>query len=278
MPELPEVETVRRGVEPHVIGRTITAVHVRDARLRWPVPPHFASFASGQRIESVSRRGKYLLFHLARGPGALTGDRIIVHLGMTGRLYVLDRETALLKHDHVDIDLSDGTRLRYNDARRFGAVLPWPASEPGHVLIDQLGPEPFSPEFSGEHLFEQSRGRRAPLKNFIMDGHIVVGAGNIYAAEALFRAGLRPTRRAGRVSRVEYTRLAQTIREVLGEAIVQGGTTLRDFAGARGEAGYFQQDLNVYGREGQPCRVCGTIIKGIRLGNRASCWCPCCQR
>ncbi|GAC1629331.1 MAG: bifunctional DNA-formamidopyrimidine glycosylase/DNA-(apurinic or apyrimidinic site) lyase [Nevskia sp.] len=276
MPELPEVETVRRGVEPHVVGRTITAVHVRDARLRWPVPPHFAEFARGKRIDRLSRRGKYLLFHLGSGDG--DGDRIIVHLGMSGRLYVLDRDTALRKHDHLDIDLSDGTRLRYNDARRFGAVLPWPASEPGHVLIDALGPEPFSPEFSGAYLHARARGRRAPLKNFVMDGHVVVGAGNIYAAEALFRAGLRPARAAGRVTRAEYERLAQAIRAVLGEAIAQGGTTLRDFAGARGEAGYFQQDLKVYGREGQPCRVCGTAIKGLRLGNRASCWCPHCQR
>lgn len=277
MPELPEVETVRRGVEPHVVGRTITAVHVRDARLRWPVPPHFADYARGQRIERVSRRGKYLLFHLSRRDGT-AGDRIIVHLGMSGRLYVLDRDTALLKHDHVDIDLSDGTRLRYNDARRFGAVLPWPAHEPGHVLIDALGPEPFSAEFSGDYLFALSRKRRAPLKTFIMDGHVVVGAGNIYAAEALFRAGLKPTRPAGRVTRAEYARLAEAIRAVLEAAIVQGGTTLRDFAGARGESGYFQQVLNVYGREGEPCRVCGTVIKGLRLGNRASCWCPGCQR
>ena len=279
MPELPEVETVRRGVEPHVVGRTITAVHVREARLRWPVPAHFAAFARGQRIARLSRRGKYLLFHLGSDAAAAgDGDRIIVHLGMSGRLYVLDRETPLQKHDHLDIDLSDGTRLRYNDARRFGAVLPWPANEPGHVLIDALGPEPFSDEFSGEYLFRRSRGRRAPLKTFVMDGHVVVGAGNIYAAEALFRAGLKPTRPAGRVTRAEYERLAQTIRAVLDDAIVQGGTTLRDFAGARGEAGYFQQDLKVYGREGQPCRVCGTLIKGIRLGNRASCWCPHCQR
>lgn len=276
MPELPEVETVRRGVAPHVIGRTITAVHVRDARLRWPVPPTFAGFATGQRIEQLTRRGKYLLFHLAGAAGR--GDRILVHLGMSGRLYVIDRALPLLKHDHVDIDLDDGTRLRYNDARRFGAVLPWPASEAGHVLIDELGPEPFAPEFTGDYLHARSRGRRAPLKNFIMDGHVVVGAGNIYAAEALFRAGLRPTRAAGRVTRAEYARLAATIREVLEAAIVQGGTTLRDFAGARGESGYFQQVLNVYGREGEPCRVCGTPIRGTRLGNRASCWCPRCQR
>lgn len=272
MPELPEVETVRRGVEPHVLGTVITAVRVREARLRWPVPAGFAAFATGQRIERLTRRGKYLLFHLG------SGDRIIVHLGMSGRLYVLDQARALVKHDHLDIDLANGSCLRYHDPRRFGAVLPWPAAEPGHALIDALGPEPFAPEFNGEYLFRRSRGRRSSVKSLVMDGHIVVGAGNIYAAEALFRAGLRPQRRAGRLTRRDCERLAASIREVLSEAITQGGTTLRDFAGARGEAGYFQQVLNVYGREGLPCRVCGTRLKGLRLGNRASCWCPQCQR
>lgn len=272
MPELPEVETVRRGVEPHVLGRQIRRVVVRDPRLRWPVPPTFEAFATGQRIEAVSRRGKYLIFRM------IGGDRLIIHLGMTGRVLVLDGEPDAKKHDHVDLFLDDGRLLRYHDPRRFGAVLPWPVSEPGHVLIDALGPEPFSPAFSGDYLFEKSRGRSAPLKNFVMDGHVVVGAGNIYAAESLFRAGLKPTRKAGTVTRAEYGRLAMRIREVLTEAITQGGTTLRDFAGADGASGYFQQDLYVYGREGQPCRVCGATIKGIRLGNRASCWCPHCQR
>lgn len=274
MPELPEVETVRRGIEPHVVGRTITAVHVHDARLRWPVPPDFAAFALGKRITEVSRRGKYLLLALGR---AASGGRIIVHLGMSGRLNVLDDQPPLRKHDHIEIELNGGLRLRYHDPRRFGAVLPWPADAPGHILLDELGPEPFSEEFNGDYLFQRSRGRRSPLKNFIMDGHVVVGAGNIYAAEALFRAGLRPTRAAGKTTRAEYARLAQTVREVLGDAIQQGGTTLRDFAGAHGEAGYFQQDLYVYGREDQPCRICGSIIKGLRLGNRASCYCPRCQ-
>lgn len=272
MPELPEVETVRRGVEPHVLGRRIADVVVRDARLRWPVPADFAAFARGQRIDAVSRRGKYLIFALAGG------DRLIVHLGMTGRLLVLDGLTPVKKHDHVDLVLDDGRLLRYHDPRRFGAVLPWPKSEPGHVLIDALGPEPLSEAFSGDYLYRRSRNKKVAVKSFVMDGQVVVGAGNIYAAESLFRAGVRPTRAAGRVSRAEYGRLAEAIRTVLREAIVQGGTTLRDFAGADGVAGYFQQDLSVYGREGQPCRVCGTPIRGLRLGNRASCWCPTCQR
>ncbi len=279
MPELPEVETIRRGVEPHVVGRHIVGVTVRDARLRWPVPPDFAGFVLGQRIAAVARRGKYLIFHLGdESGGAMGGDRILVHLGMSGRLLVFGENRPLRKHDHLDMEFSGGLHLRFHDPRRFGAVLPWPAAETGHVLLDELGPEPFSPEFSGEYLYLRSRGRSVALKNFIMDGHNVVGAGNIYAAEALFRARLRPGRAAGRVNRAEYVRLAQTIREVLGEAIVQGGTTLRDFAGANGEAGYFQQELFVYGREGQACRLCAETIKGIRLGNRASCYCPRCQR
>lgn len=272
MPELPEVETVRRGVEPHVLGRRIAGAVVRDPRLRWPVPPDFPAFVRDQRIDAVERRGKYLIFRLAGG------DRLIVHLGMTGRLLVLAGDAPLKKHDHVDLLLDDGRLLRYHDPRRFGAVLPWPKTEAGHVLIDALGPEPLSDAFDGEHLHARSRGKKVAVKNFVMDGQVVVGAGNIYAAESLFRAGIRPTRAAGRVTRAEYTRLAEAIREVLRAAITQGGTTLRDFAGADGVAGYFQQDLSVYGREGQPCRVCGTTIKGQRLGNRASCWCPGCQR
>lgn len=282
MPELPEVEAIRRGVEPHVVGRTIVKVTVREARLRWPVPPTFAAFAEGRRITATSRRGKYLLLHLqaVSPPGENAGgeDRIIIHLGMSGRLFVLDANHALLKHDHLDLLLDDGRLLRYHDPRRFGAVLPWPARDGEHVLMQTMGPEPFSEAFSGDYLYEQSRRKTAAVKTFLMDGSVVVGAGNIYAAESLFRAGIRPTRPAGKVSRAEYAGLAAQVRTVLREAITQGGTTLRDFAGADGASGYFQQDLYVYGREGQPCRVCGTAIRGLRLGNRQSCYCPHCQR
>lgn len=238
------------------------------------MPAELPAFAVGKRIVEITRRGKYLLLRLEGGDGG----RIIVHLGMSGRLNVLDDNPPLRKHDHVEIELDGGLRLRYHDPRRFGAVLPWPAAEVGHPLLDELGPEPFSPEFNGDYLYRRARGRRSPLKTFVMDGHIVVGAGNIYAAEALFRAGLRPTRPAGRLTKPEAARLAESIRDVLAAAIEQGGTTLRDFAGANGEAGYFQQDLYVYGRDGEPCRRCGTEIKGLRLGNRASCYCPHCQR
>jgi len=287
MPELPEVETIRRGVEPHVVGRTIAKVIVREPRLRWPVPSTLAAFAEGRRITGTSRRGKYLLLHLSGSalsptplPQAGEGleDRIIIHLGMSGRVFVLDAHHTLLKHDHLDLVLDDGRCLRYHDPRRFGAVLPWAASEGEHVLMQTMGPEPFSEAFHGEYLFEKSRQKTTAVKTFLMDGGVVVGAGNIYAAESLFRARIRPTRAAGKVTRTEYALLAVKVREVLQEAITQGGTTLRDFAGADGAAGYFQQDLFVYGREGLPCRVCGTPIKLLRLGNRQSCYCPQCQR
>lgn len=273
MPELPEVETVRRGVEPHVLGRRIVRAVVREARLRWPVPPEFAAFVENRRITATARRGKYLLLSLDEA-----GDRLIVHLGMSGRLFVLGQGEPLRKHDHLDLELDGGVVLRYHDPRRFGAVLPWPAAQATHPLMETMGPEPFSADFHGEYLFERSRGKTAAVKTFLMDGGVVVGAGNIYAAESLFRAGIRPNRPAGKVTRVEYARLAERVREVLAEAVVQGGTTLRDFAGANGESGYFQQELYVYGRAGEPCRVCGGTIRLLRLGNRQSCYCPRCQR
>ena len=272
MPELPEVETVRRGLAPHLLGRRITRAVVRDARLRWPVPKSLALDASGRRIDSITRRGKYLLV------GLDSGDRMIWHLGMSGRLFVLDTGHPLIKHDHVDFELDSGKLIRFHDPRRFGAVLWWPREETGHLLLDAMGPEPFDPAFDGAYLHARSRGRAVAVKNFVMDGHIVVGAGNIYAAESLFRAGIRPTRRTGTLTRAECTRLAEKIREVLAEAVELGGTTLRDFAGADGASGYFQQELFVYGREGAPCRVCGTAIKHLVLGGRASCYCPHCQR
>jgi formamidopyrimidine-DNA glycosylase len=271
VPELPEVETVRRGVEPHVVGRRIQDTVVRETRLRWPVPREFATFVRGRTIRAVDRRGKYLIFDLG-------GDRFIVHLGMSGRLYVLEHAVPPRRHDHVDLLLSDGGLLRFHDPRRFGAILPWPSADAEHILLARLGPEPFSAAFSGDYLFERSRGRGAPVKTFIMDGATVVGAGNIYAAEALFRAGLRPNRPAGRVTRAQYHALASAIREVLTIAIERGGTTLRDFAGAHGEAGYFQQELMVYGREGEACHRCGTGIRRAVIGQRSSCYCPSCQR
>ncbi len=272
MPELPEVETIRRGIEPHVVGRRIGRVVVRDRRLRWPVQADLAERLAGRRIEQAARRAKYLVLHLDNG------DRLLIHLGMSGRIWVLDPSVPLIKHDHVDIELDSGRLLRFHDPRRFGAVLLWSAGEPHHELLRHLGPEPFDAAFHGDYLFELSRGRSAAVKNFVMDGNVVVGAGNIYASESLFRAGIRPGRAAGRVSRAEYAGLASRIREVLAEAIVQGGTTLRDFAGATGESGYFQQDLYVYGREGEACRRCGSAIRRKVIGQRSSFFCARCQR
>ncbi|HEY9547264.1 MAG TPA: bifunctional DNA-formamidopyrimidine glycosylase/DNA-(apurinic or apyrimidinic site) lyase [Solimonas sp.] len=271
MPELPEVETVRRGLEPHLRGRRIRQVAVRDARLRWPVPDDLARKAEGRRIESIARRGKYLIVTLD------SDDRMIWHLGMSGRMFVLDAAHPLVKHDHVDFVLDSGKLVRFHDPRRFGAVLWWPADEDAHPLLATMGPEPFDPAFNGDYLFRKSRGRVVAVKNFIMDGHIVVGAGNIYAAESLFRAGIRPTRRTGKLTRADCARLADRIREVLAEAVERGGTTLRDFFGADGASGYFQQELFVYGRGGEACRVCGGEIRALVLGARASCYCPRCQ-
>jgi formamidopyrimidine-DNA glycosylase len=272
MPELPEVETVRRGLSPYTLGRRITGVTVREARLRWPVPADLAQRASGRRIDTLERRGKYLLF------GLDNGDRLILHLGMTGRMLVVAEPRALQKHDHLDLQLDDGPLLRYHDPRRFGALLHWSATEPMHPLLAGMGPEPLSDAFDGAYLYTLSRGRSVAVKNFIMDGGVVVGAGNIYATEALFRAGIRPARPAGRVSRNEYERLALAIRAVLQEAIERGGTTLRDFAGADGHAGYFQQELAVYGRSDLPCPRCTTPVSRIVLGQRSSFYCRRCQR
>jgi formamidopyrimidine-DNA glycosylase len=271
MPELPEVETVRRGLEPHVIGRTIREVTVRDSRLRWPIPAEFADFMRGKKIKAVARRGKYLIFDLG-------GDRLIVHLGMTGRLLLLDPGTPLKKHDHVDLALSGGLLMRFHDPRRFGAVLPWPAAESHHALLAEMGPEPFSEEFDGDHLYQRSRGRSAAVKLFIMDGRIVVGVGNIYASESLFYAGIRPKTAAGKVTRAQCHKLAAAIIKVLEAAIAKGGTTLRDFRGSDGSNGYFQQVLMVYDRENEPCRVCKTPIKKLVQGQRSSYYCPTCQK
>jgi len=272
MPELPEVETVRRGVAPHVEGRRITAVTVREPRLRWRVPDDLGQQLAGRTITGVARRGKYLLF------GLDSGDRLIIHLGMTGQLRVLDPEVPLVTHDHVDIVLDDGRLLRFRDARRFGAVLHWPRSLDLHPLLANMGPEPFSDDFDGAYLHRRAQGRSLAVKPYIMDGHTVVGVGNIYAAESLFAAGIRPDRAAGKVSRPAYGRLVDAIRRVLGEAIEAGGTTLRDFRTAEGAPGYFQQKLFVYGRDGQPCLACGTLVRRAVEGQRSTFWCVRCQR
>jgi formamidopyrimidine-DNA glycosylase len=245
---------------------------VRDARLRWPVAPELAEVLRGRRITALHRRSKYLVFTVD------SGDRVLLHLGMSGRLLVVDAQTVLRKHDHVDLLLDNGRVLRFHDPRRFGALLLWPRGLDTHPLLAHLGPEPFDDVFDGDYLHRRSRGRRSAIKPFIMDAAIVVGVGNIYATESLFHAGIRPTRAAGRLNRADCMRLAAAIREVLALAIEQGGTTLRDFAGADGHAGYFQQQLFVYGRDGEACLRCTAPVRRIVLGQRASFYCPRCQR
>ncbi|MCB1613312.1 MAG: bifunctional DNA-formamidopyrimidine glycosylase/DNA-(apurinic or apyrimidinic site) lyase [Xanthomonadales bacterium] len=270
MPELPEVETTRRGIEPHLLGRRACGLIVREARLRWPISADVAAGLNGLPITAVRRRAKYLLLDNNRGAA-------IIHLGMSGSLRVLDRQVPLRKHDHYDLLLEDGQLLRFNDPRRFGSLL-WQAAGELHPLLAELGPEPFDPGFDGAYLHARAHGRSAPVKHFLMDQHIVVGVGNIYAAEALFRAGIDPRRAAGRVSRSRFERLADAVRTILGHAIERGGTTLRDFLRPDGEPGYFEQELLVYGRAGEPCRICAGPISSVRLGQRTSFYCPRCQR
>ncbi len=270
MPELPEVETTRRGIAPHIEGQTIKQVIVRQPKLRWPVPDSLNQALTGLCIQSVSRRGKYLLFHTVAGT-------VLLHLGMSGNLRVLTSAKAVGKHDHLDFVFNDGTVLRYNDTRRFGSVL-W-TTEPiaQHPLLKNLGPEPLSDAFDGEHLFAAAKNRKIAVKLFMMDSHTVVGVGNIYANEALFMAGIQPTRQVGTISLPQYQTLAACIRTVLQQAIKQGGTTLRDFVNEAGNPGYFQQQLKVYGRAGLPCFSCNQPLTEIRLGNRSTVFCGVCQ-
>ncbi len=269
MPELPEVETTRLGVIPHVVGRRIDGWQIRNAALRWPVelPPG----VRGRRIEGVERRGKYLLFDLA-------GQHLIVHLGMSGSLRLVPAGTPPKTHDHIDIELDTQQLLRFNDPRRFGSWHWQSGAVLEHWLLRDLGIEPFDRDFGGAYLKARGRARRQAVKNFIMDSKVVVGVGNIYATEALFLSGVRPTVRANRVSAAAYDRIARNIVKVLGEAIEMGGTTLRDFVGTNGEPGYFKQKLYAYGRAGEPCRQCGALLKNVIVGQRASVYCPKCQR
>lgn len=270
MPELPEVETIRRGIAPHLVGRRVQSVTLRRRDLRWPIPDEISDRLPGQTINAVRRRAKYLLLDTAVGT-------VLLHLGMSGSLRVLDGNVAIQRHDHLDVLLDSGQVLRFTDPRRFGCML-WQALDQVHPLLATLGPEPLTDAFNGEHLFALSRGRRAPIKTFLMDQSVVVGIGNIYAAEALFAAGIDPRRAAGRIARQRYLALARGVREILQRAIRRGGTTLRDFVGPDGVPGYFLQDLLVYGREGLPCRRCGSVLRSLRLGQRASVYCPRCQR
>jgi len=271
VPELPEVETTRRGVAPYVEGKRIEQCIVRNPRLRLPVPSQLNDLLAGQTVSRVGRRGKYLIFTVASG-------HVLVHLGMSGSLRLVNGGAEPGKHDHVDWRLSSGMVLRYRDPRRFG-IVSWIANDPlSHPLLAALGPEPLEEDFTGDYLWLRSRGKKAPIKSFVMDSRIVVGVGNIYANEALFAAGIHPLREAGRISRERYMRLSECIKTVLSQAIAQGGTTLRDFVGGTGQPGYFSQSLTVYGRGGMPCLRCGAYLKEIRLGQRTTVYCAGCQR
>jgi formamidopyrimidine-DNA glycosylase len=271
MPELPEVETTRRGLLPHAVGKRIREVIVRDARLRWPVPADLPQRLRGEQILDIRRRGKYLLFDLRKG-------HLLVHLGMSGRLTLVAVDAAANKHDHVDIRLEGGRSLRFTDPRRFGAVLWLESPAESHALLKGLGMEPLEAAFSGEALQRKAKGRSVSVKQFLMNGAVVTGVGNIYASEALFHAGIDPGRSAGRISAARWNRLAQAIRLTLTRAIQSGGSTLRDFASAEGRPGYFQHEHAVYGREGEPCRACKTPIRARRQGQRSTFYCPRCQR
>lgn len=271
MPELPEVETTRRGILPALKGRRIQAVNVREPRLRWRVAADFAAALPGQRVMDVRRRAKYLLIVLERGA-------VIWHLGMSGSLRVLTADTALLPHDHLDILLDSGLRLRFNDPRRFGSVHYTIEDPAQHFLLRELGPEPLDAELNGAYLARKAKGRSVAVKQFLMNSRVVVGVGNIYASEALFRAGIRPQRAAGRVPRAAFDKLAQSTKDVLNEAIKSGGTTLRDYVDPDGMPGYFRQKLFVYERAGEPCRLCRTAIKQIVQGQRSTYFCASCQR
>jgi formamidopyrimidine-DNA glycosylase len=271
MPELPEVETTRRGILAHAQNRLITAVTVRNRRLRWPVPAHLSAELRNTRIVDIRRRGKYLIFETGRG-------FMLVHLGMSGSLRIDTAGRTPRKHDHVEWALDDGSLLRLHDPRRFGSIHWIKESPDQHPLLRDLGPEPLSAEFDGAYLHRISRRRSCAVKHFIMDSKIVVGVGNIYANEALFLAGIAPGRAANRISAIQFEKLGAAIKNILEYAIREGGTTLRDFVNPQGNPGYFRLQLLVYGRAGDPCRNCGHIIKHKVMGQRSSYYCTHCQK
>lgn len=270
MPELPEVETTLRGIFPHLDQQTITKTIIRKRQLRWRIPSHLEKTLQGQKIIGAERRAKYLLLKTSAGT-------LIIHLGMSGHLRILGEDSPSGKHDHVDIQFSNHKILRFNDPRRFGAVL-WTKENPHeHALLKHLGVEPLSSEFSGEYLRTRAQNRKLPIKSFLMDGKIVTGVGNIYAAEALFEAGISPLASAKSISVERLEILAQVVKRILQDAIKRGGTTLKDFLHSDGKPGYFSHELKVYGRAGLPCVVCGTALKAMQIGQRNTIYCETCQ-
>ena len=273
MPELPEIETTRRGIAPKTDQQQVARLIIRNPNLRWPIDSALPQKLQGRKITSVGRRGKYLLLHFGNGT-------LLIHLGMSGTLRVVPADTPVQKHDHVDILLENDSVLRLNDPRRFGSVL-WHDQSEGeinqHPRLSQLGPEPLSSDFNGDYLYEKTRQRRVAIKTLVMNSHIVVGAGNIYANESLFLSQIHPQTQAASLTKDQCHRLAKHIKQVLQAAIEQGGTTLKDFLSPEGKPGYFVQKLHVYDRAGQPCTVCQTPIERIVLNQRASYFCPSCQ-
>lgn len=269
MPELPEVETTTRGLAPHITGQLVTAVNIYQPQLRWPIP-HEVKNLKGKLSGDIKRRAKYMLWQFDTGT-------VVMHLGMSGTMRVVDENTPLKKHDHFEVVFDNGKAFRLNDPRRFGAIL-WQANDTQLDIIQSLGPEPLSDDFSGDYLHQKLAKRKGPIKNAIMTNAVVVGVGNIYASESLFLSGIHPKRAANRISLERCQLLAENIKQVLNKAIEQGGTTLKDFTQADGSPGYFAQQLNVYGREGERCLQCSSTIKNITLGQRSSFYCPQCQR
>ena len=270
MPELPEVETTRKGIAPYVVGETIKKIVVRQPQLRWRVPEKLQKNLSGATIHKLSRRAKYLLFYTDNGC-------LIMHLGMSGSLRLLTTSVTATKHDHVDLIFTSGSILRFRDPRRFGCML-WTDADPDeHRLLQDLGPEPLGKHFNADYLYTLSRGRKTAIKNFIMNSHIVVGVGNIYANEILYLSGIHPLRAAGRISKNNYKKITSATRQVLGDALKKGGTTLRDFVDSNGNPGYFRHELKVYGRAELPCLKCRCPVKSIRQGQRSTYYCPNCQ-
>lgn len=271
MPELPEVETTLRGLSPHLTGQVVADIIIRNGKLRWPIPQNLGELLRGQTVRNLQRRAKYLLLGFDHGT-------LILHLGMSGSLRILATSTAPEKHEHFDMTLENGALMRLRDPRRFGAVL-WHSGELGeHPLLAKLGPEPLRAGFDTEHLFRATRNRGAAIKLVVMDSHVVVGVGNIYASEALFRAGIKPQLAAEKLGRARCEKLVAEIRATLSEAIALGGSSLRDYVNSDGKQGYFQQHYWVYGRANEACRKCGTGIRQIKQGQRSSFYCPACQR
>ena len=270
MPELPEVEVCRQGVEPHVLNQNVSEVIVRNAKMRWPITPTISEICD-EKVLSVKRRAKYLLLETSKGT-------LMLHLGMSGTIRVIDKNTPVIKHDHFDLVFENGLALRLNDPRRFGSVL-WITEDINeHPLIKKLGPEPLSTDFTDDYLYEMSRSKTSPIKTFLMNNHVVVGVGNIYANESLFKAGIDPKKLAGKISKKRYFELTKHIKQTLAHAIEQGGTTLKDFTQADGKPGYFAQELLVYGRGGKPCFICKEALKEIKQAGRATVFCPKCQK